>query len=144
MPIYDALPDKALLVMYDQQRETVKNYEQVVGHLEQEILRRMESRAATAIPSEEFVCEAVIRYQYDQPSFGPLKELFNESDLGTCFIPAHQETVEVLDKWTTQKVLALAKRYGQEAIEIVEKARLPAARQLRFARRDAGKAGGKP
>ena len=74
--------------------------------------------------------------KYDQLSFGPLKEVFNEADLRRCLTPAHSERVEVQDKWTTATVKSLATKYGAEALRIVDHARMETRGRLIFKRRD--------
>ena len=100
-----------------------------------EVHQRIERRGATSIPSETYVCEVSTPNNYDQTAFTPLKEVFGAADLATCFTPAHEVTRPVPDKWHTQKVKALANRYGQRAKEIVERARVPGAPRLTFKRR---------
>jgi len=73
---------------------------------------------------------------YDQPSFGPLKEIFNDADLKRCLTPAHTEEVKVADKWTTATVKSLAVKYGAEALRIFENARTESRGRLKFARRE--------
>ena len=75
-------------------------------------------------------------WKYDQPSFGPLKEVFNDADLKKCLIPAHTEEVKVADKWTTATVKSLAAKYGAEALRILENARIESRGRLKFARRE--------
>ena len=96
----------------------------------------MEYRSATSIPSESFICELTSRTQYDQLGFTPLKEIFNDTDLPKCFTPAHIDSVDVPDKWSTQQVIALAKRYGDQALRVVERAKSLGSPRLKFERRE--------
>ena len=127
------LSDTQLLAQYEDSRSAATAALIAKGHLEQEIYRRMEERGATAIPDSTFVCEIAQNSVYDQGSFSPLLEIFNELDLNTCYIPEHVEPVAA--KWQTGKVLALARRYGDAALAIVAKARIPGPRNLNFQRR---------
>ena len=129
----ESLSDTQLLDQYEDSRNAVVSAQRVKGHLEQEIYRRMEERGAKAIPDETFVCEISQASIYDQDSFRPLLEVFNAPDLETCFTPEHTEPVAA--KWTTGKVLALARRYGDAALAIVAKAKQPGPRSLKFQRR---------
>ena len=130
------ISDTELLGWYDAQRAGLEHAQNVSGRLEQEMLQRMEARGATAIPSDEYVCELVVRNTYDQARFRPFLEILSERELQGVFTPAHEETVEVVDKWNTQKLVALAKRYGAEALRIIEQAKLPGARTLKFTKRE--------
>ena len=75
-------------------------------------------------------------FKYDQMSFGPLKEIFNDADLKKCLTPAHTDEVQVADKWTTATVKSLAAKYGAEALRIVENARTETRGRLKFSRRE--------
>ena len=111
-------------------------FKNTLCHLEQEAYRRIEERGATSIPSELYICEMETGFQYDQASFGPLKEVFNEADLKKCLTPAHTEEVKVEDKWATTTVKSLATKYGAEALRIFENARTETPGRLKFARRE--------
>ena len=130
------LTDDELLEHYDVALATVDSYKKMAGRIEQEMYRRMEERNSTAIPSGTYTCELQTKNEYDQIGFTPLKEIFNEADLAECVELAHFETVQLPDKWSTQKVLALAKRYGDSALAIVNHARSESRPKLKFARRD--------
>ncbi len=128
--------DEDALIIYTYILATRDAFIVALGRAEMELIRRMTERGATALPSETFVCELKTTDTYDQIGYGPLKEVFNETDLATCLDPAHTETVYVFDKWNTVKVKALARRYGADALRIVEQARIPGPRRLKFERRD--------
>ena len=130
------LTDDDLLTEMEHINAILDGFRGTLGRLEQEAFRRMEERGATAIPSEEYVCEIEIKSTYDQPSFTPLKEVFNDADLKRCLRPAHIEEVEVADKWTTGTVKSLATKYGADALRIVENARMESRGRLKFARRE--------
>ena len=130
-------PDSYLLSQLDHLRKGIERYQQYAGRIEQEILRRMEERGARAIPDDFFVCEALSTMGYDQMAFTPLKEILVASELLKCLTPAHEETVLVPDKWNTAKVKSAAAKSGAEALAIVDKARRPGTRRLKFERKGA-------
>ena len=130
------LDDDQLLAEMEQIGAILDGFRGTLGRLEQEAYRRMEENKATAIPSETYICEMETGFKYDQPSFTPLKEIFNDADLKTCLIPAHIEEVEVKDKWATGTVKGLAVKYGAAALRIVENARTETRGRLIFKRRD--------
>ena len=129
------LSDTQLLAQYDDSRTAASAALIAKGHLEQEIYRRMEERGAKAIPDETFVCEIAQENIYEKGRFTALLEIFNPTDLATCFIGEHMERVPA--DWKTGKVLALARRYGDAALAIVEKAKQPGRKTLKFQRREA-------
>ena len=124
--------DQTLLSAYAAHLNNIRLSQAESGHIQQELIRRMSERQATSIPSESFICELTVKDTYDQVSFGPLKEILKEVDLATCYTPAHEETVQVPDRWQTVRVKALARRYGAEAQEVVDRARIPGAPSLSF------------
>lgn len=130
------LTDEQLLFGYAETKAEIAILTRRLGAYEQEIFGRLEERKAQAIPSVAYICEVKVANSYSQPMFTPFKELLNSLDLATCFTPAHQETVDKPDAWNTVKLLALAKRYGAEALAIVERARMPGKATLVFKARE--------
>ena len=130
------LSDDELLAEMEHIGAILDGFKNTLGRLEQEAYRRIEERGATSIPSETYICEMEVKRGYDQPSYGPLKEIFNEADLKKCLTPAHTEEVKVADKWATATVKSLATKYGAEALRIFENARTQTPGRLKFARRD--------
>jgi len=130
------LSDDELLAEMEHIGAILDGFKNTLGHLEQEAYRRIEERGATSIPSETYICEMETGFKYDQPSFGPLKEVFNEVDLKKCLTPAHTEEVRIEDKWATTTVKSLATRYGADALRIFENARTETRGRLKFARRE--------
>ena len=130
------LSDDELLAQMEHISGVLEGFKASLGRLEQEAYRRIEQRGATSIPSETYICEMETGFKYDQPSFGPLKEVFNEVDLKKCLTPAHTDEVKVADKWATGTVKSLAVKYGAEALRIFENARMESRGRLKFARRE--------
>ena len=121
-----------LLLWYASSRKSAAYFQGLLGRLEQEIQQRIRGSGGTMLPSEEFICELVTTNTYDQAAFRPFLEILTGADLETVFIPAHVEQVEVKDKWDTRKLIALARRYGKEALSIIDRARVPGVAKLRF------------
>ena len=130
------LTDDELLAEMEHIGAVLDGFKNTLGRLEQEAYRRMEETKATSIPSETYICEMETGWKYDQPSFGPLKEVFNDADLKKCLTPAHTDEVKVADKWTTATVKSLATKYGAEALRILDNARMESRGRLKFARRE--------
>jgi hypothetical protein len=130
------LSDDELLAEMEHIGAVLDGFKASLGHLEQEAYRRIEERGATSIPSETYICEMETGWKYDQASFGPLKEIFNEVDLKKCLTPAHTDEVKIADKWATATVKSLATKYGADALRILENARMESRGRLKFARRE--------
>ena len=129
------LSDAELLRWYEQCGLHLQELQERAGRMEQEILRRMEERGATAIPSDQFVCELKQGNSYDQTSLTPLLEIFNQLEISSCFQPPYEETVTVPAKWRIPQVIAAAKRRGTEALAIVARAKIAGVPRLVFKRR---------
>ena len=130
------LSDDELLAQMEHISGVLEGFKASLGRLEQEAYRRIEERGATSIPSETYICEMETGFKYNQPSFAPLKEIFNEVDLKKCLTPAHTDEVKVADKWATGTVKSLAVKYGAEALRILANAQTESRGRLKFARRE--------
>ena len=128
-------PDAELLETYAETVKWLQETKDYLGRLEQEIWRRMEERQATAIPDRTWTCEAKTRNTYPAMSLAPLKEVFDTTDLADCYTPAHQEVVDVPEKWDVRQVVPLARRYGAQALAIVERAKVTERAGLQFHRK---------
>ena len=132
---YQELQDEDLLRFLEVAQQRLGSVQSVIGRLEWELIERMEGRGASIIPNEEFICEVGHKKTYLQEAFTPLKEIFTDADLAGCCTPCHEETVHVDEKWNTVKVIALARRYGDEAKAIVAKATSEGPPSLKFTRK---------
>ena len=130
------LSDDELLVEMEHIGAILDGFKATLGRLEMTVVHRMEEKKATSIPSEVYICEMETGFKYDQASFGPLKEVFNDADLAKCLTPAHTDEVKVEDKWATATVKSLATKYGADALRILENARMESRGRLKFARRE--------
>ncbi len=136
MTDYTQISDDQLLERYREAGEQLAYCLDYKGRLEQEMHRRMEERGATMIPSDSYVCEAPIRYDYPDGCFTPLKEEFTESELAECITPAWTETVEHPESWNTLKVISIARKHGKAAMDIVERQRIPKRSKIKFERKE--------
>jgi len=130
---FEDFPDDQVLASYSDALSAV-------AQLREEIERRILERSATGIPDDTFLCEMPMRYTYFQERFAPLKEILSERELAECWKAAWAETIpehveEHPETWQTTKVLAVARRRGQEAMKVVEAARQEARGNLTFKRR---------
>ena len=125
------MPDSNLLEVFAKARANLEAQQQFVGHCEQELYRRMGDRGATAIPDNTYVCELKAQNTYIQEALTPLKEVLVEADLNSVLIAAHQETVDVPDKWNTVKILRLGRRQP-EVRAILDQARIEGRPKLTF------------
>mgnify|MGYP001614673775 CR=1 FL=1 len=129
--------DNVLLERIDTNRRAIAMAQRLLYEMEKEAEQRMAERGATSIPSERWVCELVADVSYDRTKFTPLKELLGETDLLACWTPAHQELVTMPESWNTAKVKALARKYGDAALAVVEGAKVVGRPRLKFEKREA-------
>ena len=128
--------DDTLLSSYSESLDLLTKQQDIVGRYNQEIQRRIKDRGATGIPDETFNAELVVSYTYDQAALTPLLEVLNNVELEKCYQPAYTPPpVEVPAKWKVQQLLAVAKRRGNEALAIVQRAKFESGRRLKFERR---------
>ena len=127
--------DDALLSLYARWRETAEEIANNLHWLEEEMLRRMHERHANGIPSDTWEVKLEQKATYDQAAFRPLLEVFTEGDVAEVYTPPHQETREVPAAWATVKLIAKAKRYGAQALQVVEAARVPGRESVSVKRR---------
>lgn len=112
-----------LHTLYLATEEEIRSLNIRIHEIEQELLARMQTEGATAIPG---VCELEQKTTYDQTAYTPMKELLSDEDLAKVFTPGHEGTVWVPDRWKPAgQVNAMARRYGNKALACVENARIP-------------------
>ena len=133
------LRDEMLLWRYQEIDLTIQKGRLLLNLLEFEILKRMEQRGGTGLHTELYTAETSASVSYDQKRLLPLLEIFAEVDLKTCFTPEHEVATTVPSNFNMVKTKALAKRYGDEALRIVEVAKLPGRSKLTVERRKRGK-----
>ena len=83
----------------------LKDVQRLLYETQKEAEQRMETRGATSIPSERFRCELVSDVSYDRT---------------------------VPESWNTAKVKAMARKYGDAALAVVERARVEGRPRLKF------------
>lgn len=131
-PDFRGYTDDVLLALYHGNGALLEEYGRDRYALQQEIIRRCTERKANGIPSERFDCAVTRPSSYSQVAFTPLLEIFNPGDVAACYEKAHTEEVLVAAKWKTPTVIATAKRYGEQALKIVEGARIPGQPEVAF------------
>lgn len=124
-----------LLAEYERALRDLEAAKDRVGRLEQSILSLMEERGGVGLPSAVYDCELQVSYSYDPSILVALKEVFNDADLAECYTPEHLEPVS--EKWNATQIKKHARRYGDEAQAIVEKAKFASGRRLKFKKKAA-------
>lgn len=134
------LSDMDLMEALEDVKAQLKTYETQVGRIEMELFKRMEDRGATSIPNanpdgeQVYICEQDETYTYDQTAFAPLREIFDTFAIKECYAPEYEKTVTVPGQWVTAKVKATAKKHGDEALAIVDRAKMLKSLTLKFHR----------
>jgi hypothetical protein len=125
---YEELDDVQLLASYEAVSEDAKKIREEIEH-------RMMEREATSIPSIEYQCEFKVANRYDYATLVPLKERLTSSDLDRAWCPAHQETIDIPERWDMRVLKPLVAKYGRKEIEILQDATIPEAGKFTFKRR---------
>ena len=119
---FEAMTDEALVDYLNIQQVAGEMAQNHIGHINMELMRRAAERGATTIYGKGQNFVVTQPNEYDRTKLPPLLELLDPEAKGKCFIPAHQETVDVPDKWDMTQVKKYAKARGNEALDIVERA----------------------
>lgn len=131
------MPDDKLLEEYHATKVLLDYNRQQLHLLEAAMHRRMTERGAIGLQSERFQLEVKNQYDYQQPLLAPLLEIFTETDIKACYVPEHIVEKTILADWDLVKTKPLAKRYGSEALNIVDSARYIKSRRLALKERKA-------
>jgi len=116
--------DEDLLQEHQAANLIVHQNKLLIGLLEFEMHKRMTDRGSTGIQTERYIASAVPSVTYDQGRLIPLKEVFTDADLEKCFTPEYTETTTVAPRFNMVKAIPLAKRYGAEALKLIESAKV--------------------
>ena len=97
--------------------------------LEMEILARMEADGATEFVTERAVAKVESDWSYDPSRLHRLRELLAPEVLEEGYTPAHEETVQVPERWDGRKMRYWTK-YGADVAAILDAARVLKSRRL--------------
>ena len=116
--------DEALLIMWQHYDASVKEEQFWLGHVEHEIQRRMETRKMRVMPHSELTVKLDLPTPaVDYAALYVLKEMLSPEIIAEGFTPAHEEVVQVPDKWSMIKVNAWGRAYGKDVAVVIEGAK---------------------
>ena len=128
---FDSLSDDELLSAWQLQTRHIKHLTEEQGHVEMLLRQRLLERGATEIPHPSLTVKLESRFGgYDLSRIQVLKELLPPDVIAEAYTPAHEETIQVPDKWDGRKLLGWPKRFGKEVAAVLEAAELPRAVRL--------------
>tara|TARA_Y100000310_G_scaffold251432_1_gene257952 strand:+ start:9037 stop:9438 length:402 start_codon:yes stop_codon:yes gene_type:complete len=127
-----------LIQQYAEAEELIATLAEQRGRIEMEIMRRLRAFDATYAETPSF--EANIKEgsaTYDPSKLRLLMEHISQADLEAkgAYIPEHEETRTVPEKWNATKVRTFANR-GREIKAIIKGARIPGAPKLVVTRKE--------
>jgi len=122
---YFVATDEQLIEAKAASEQAVKNALSVDGKVDQELLGRAAERGATTIYGKEHNFEIKTPNDYDRTKLPRLLELLTPDEKAKCFIPAHQETVDVPDKHDMTQWKKAARAHGGELQEGLDDATFP-------------------
>jgi|TARA_Y100000310_G_scaffold343146_1_gene449433 hypothetical protein len=99
--------------------KTIADLKQKCGRIEMELRQRMESLGATQLAAEGYEIIDEGKKVYDFNRLVALREILPDSVISEAFTPAHEETIDVADKWDMRKVQHWPKKYGHDVADIV-------------------------
>lgn len=114
--------------------QRMRDFREQAGRIEQELLRRLDAAGGNEYVHPEAVVKVEENHGYDFSRLAALGELIPPDVLATGFVPAHEETVRVADKWDMRTVLSWRK-FGTGVGDVLDKARFVASRRLVVRRR---------
>ncbi len=106
--------------------EGVGEIQRQVHNAKQEMMRRLRDRGATEFPHPDITCKiAQASPTYDLSRLAFLKELLPPEIIEETFTAAHEEIIQVPDKWDMRKTKGWGKRYGDDVQDVLDSARIP-------------------
>jgi hypothetical protein len=124
--------DDLILTAYAQAREKLTEAKERCERLEQQIMAIIDERHATGIPSTKYNCQLQVVNSYSPEVLVSLKEILSSEELATCYTSEHSETVTVPEKWSVTKLLPIARQHGDSVMAILDRARVPSRRSIKF------------
>ena len=119
------MSDHTIAVAIIEADEAVAQHRRTADEFRAEFQRRITDSGGTMLDDPDFTIELKPGpVSLDVGIIVAVKEQLSEENLAKCYTPAHQETIDVPEKWSLVQLNALARRYGVVA-RIVERARVP-------------------
>lgn len=115
--------DEDLLQEYQAANLIIHQNKLLIDLLEYEMHKRMTERGSTGMMTERYTASAVPSVDYDQHRLLPLKEIFTDADLETCFTPEHTVKTTIPHKFQMTVTKKLGRKYGAEALKLIEAAK---------------------
>lgn len=137
VPNVEALDSPTLVREWAALQERLEADRDAQQRIEYVLIKRMEADGATALAHDEF--DVKLGYgtgQWDPARLAALREIVPQSAIDEAFVPEHDETIHVSPKWDMRKAARFGK-YGKEAQEVLDRAKLPGAPRLSIKRRGA-------
>jgi len=123
---YEGCTDEELIRGWAADTEAVEGYKRNIYYIEREILSRLRGREATEMLHPDYE----VRLKPEAPKYDvnrliALRELLPPQVIEKAYTAAHQETIEVPDKWDGRVMREWPKRYGHEVRKVIDHAQLP-------------------
>ena len=109
-----SIPDEQLVACLAAAKIEIEEKQELFGHLEQELHIRAAARGATTIYGKGMNYVVTTKLEYDRTRLQALGEFLTNEEFSKCYTPAHEETVQVPDKWDMTQWKAAARRHGGE------------------------------
>lgn len=141
-----SLTDHELAEAVVNTKETIARLRRALVVLESTIQQRIEATGGRELMDDQY--RMALEPGTPSYDYGLLRALLEagipQPDLDKAFAPAHDETVQVADRWNGTQLNSLEKRFGGHVAEIIQRARIPGASRLVVEKRkDLQSAGGR-
>ena len=138
MSAYTAWNSESLLVEWNINRASIAYRERNQHEIEAELKRRMLADGATVLPDARYICELKTPTpKVDYAKLHALRELLPPDVIAEGYMPTHEETVLVPERWNMVQVNAWGRKYGTEVAAVIEGAKIPGEPRVSIKRKEA-------
>ena len=124
-----------LMATLEEAREKANTAKELAGRIEYAIIQQIQVNGGTALPSETYICELVVKNTYDAIGLIAVKEELNETEMKHSWEEEWVEAKIHPGKFNTVKLKAIVNKRGGKAKQLFEAAQIPGPQTLKFERR---------
>ena len=127
--VWEGAETIALIGQYVEFKRAMAMLQEDLGHIEMELVRRMDAEGATQYPHPNYEVKLTRAKTYDYGKLAALRELLPPEEISKAWTPAHQKLVDVPESWDF-RVARTWGRYGKDVQDVIERATIPGAPRL--------------
>ncbi len=129
----EGMDTNRLVEDWDDYTKNIASMREMLAMIEMEITKRMRADSATAVAHDDFTVELAGTPKYDESKLYAVLEYIPQADLvkAGAYTPAHEETVQVPEKFNATKLKPFGK-FGSDIRDIIQGARWESNVRLRI------------